>query len=538
MNRLFDRIRRLQPGRAASWTAAIAASAAAAAVLVIGGCAREEVEEPFTPSESHSAYAEGLAEMGMADTEMGRRWLRQAEQALANPAAVELPFQERGFFDPARPEAWGYRFTVEEGREVIVELSLPPAGEPNGSAGAEGAEGAEGAAGAEEPAGSEESAGPESTEGPEEAAASGGELKLFADIFRAEEDGGQEEVHHVASYSEERSEIRFETLREGSYILRLQPELLRGGPFTVSIRREPLLSFPVEGARMADIHSFFGDSRDGGRRRHEGVDIFAPRGTPILAVTEARVRRVGTRDLGGRIVLLWDEDRQLHYYYAHLETQIAEEGSRVEPGDVLGTVGNSGNARTTPPHLHFGVYKRWFDALDPWNFLEPTSEPVPEPALAGGQLDRWMVLVRDAEALRITGGGRRTSGQRNNGQGSGGQQSHGKSGGGQNGGAAEPPLTLAAGTPVRVVGAGAERVRALLPSGGGHGFIPPEALAPVSPAERAALERGGYLYPYPRTGAPAVARLEAGEELTVIGSWNGYRLVRLGDGRTGWTPSS
>jgi murein DD-endopeptidase MepM/ murein hydrolase activator NlpD len=305
---------------------------------------------------------------------------------------------------------------VERGRKVIVELSLPS---ETGEA---------------------------------------GELKLFADIFRKEGDGGQEEIHHVASYSEEQNEIRFETLRENSYVLRIQPELLRGGRFSVSIRHEPLLSFPVEGADMADIHSFFGDPRDGGSRRHEGVDIFAPRGTPILAVTDARVRRVGTRDLGGRIVLLWDEERQLHYYYAHLEEQIAEEGSRVQPGDVLGTVGNSGNARTTPPHLHFGVYRRWFDALDPWSFLDPPSKPVPEPAKTAGQLDSWMVLMQEVALTEVSSPVHS-------------EESYEDSGGA---GTDEMPLSLAGGTPLRIVGSSARYVRALLPSGDGHALLPAE----------------------------------------------------------------
>jgi murein DD-endopeptidase MepM/ murein hydrolase activator NlpD len=443
------------------------------ALILIAGCAREEVEEPFTPSSSHSAYVEGLEKMGLAESTMGSRWIEAARSALEEPLAVELPFREEGFFDPARPEAWGYRFSVPAGREVVVELELP----------------------------SQE------------------ELKVFADIFRLEDDGGDEEqgrreVHHVASYSRQRNEIRFEVLKEGSYLLRLQPELLVGGRFTVAIRHTPLLSFPVEGARMADIQSFYGDSRDAGARRHEGVDIFAPRGTPVLAVTESTVRRVGTRDLGGKVVLLWDEERQFHYYYAHLDSQLTSAGTRVQPGDVVGTVGNTGNARTTPPHLHFGIYQRWWDALNPWSFLEPASGEAPPPRFDPSRLDRWMVVERRIPAEQATG---RTSG------------------------GAEPP-ELPAGTPVRVVGAAGERVRVLSPDGTAFIHLPADALGapPASgePALGGELPEPPYLYDEPRPEAQLVGRLESRQGAQVLGSWNGFRLLRLGNGRTGWLPSS
>ena len=106
-----------------------------------------------------------------------------------------------------------------------------------------------------------------------------------------------------------------------------------------------------------------------------GIDIFAPRGTPVLAAARGYVTRVNETPRGGRVVWVRDETRSLSLYYAHLDKQLVENGSFVEIGDTLGLVGNTGNARTTPPHLHFGVYRRGEGPLDPrpWVALGNTT---------------------------------------------------------------------------------------------------------------------------------------------------------------------
>ena len=100
----------------------------------------------------------------------------------------------------------------------------------------------------------------------------------------------------------------------------------------------------------------WGATRAGGRR-HEGIDIFAPRGTPVVSTTRGFVTRVGTNRLGGRIVGVLGPGLEWHYY-AHLDRfGPIREADIVQPGDVLGYVGDTGNARGTPPHLHYGVYR-------------------------------------------------------------------------------------------------------------------------------------------------------------------------------------
>lgn len=128
------------------------------------------------------------------------------------------------------------------------------------------------------------------------------------------------------------------------------------------------LPVPVRGVRARDIGDTFGAPR-GSDRTHAGVDIFARRGTPVLSSTRGVVVAVREGGLGGRQVWILGPARE-RYYYAHLEnwTTGLDLGDVVEPGTALGTVGTSGNARGTPPHLHFGIYGRE-GAYDPLPLL-------------------------------------------------------------------------------------------------------------------------------------------------------------------------
>jgi murein DD-endopeptidase MepM/ murein hydrolase activator NlpD len=116
------------------------------------------------------------------------------------------------------------------------------------------------------------------------------------------------------------------------------------------------------------IRDTWGAQRPGGRR-HEGVDIFAPRGTPVVSATRGLVWKVGENALGGNVVWVLGPGGDLHYY-AHLD-RVADivPRQRVEAGTVIGTVGSSGNAERTPPHLHYGLYRRGGGAINPYPLL-------------------------------------------------------------------------------------------------------------------------------------------------------------------------
>lgn len=115
----------------------------------------------------------------------------------------------------------------------------------------------------------------------------------------------------------------------------------------------------------------FGANREGGKRQHEGTDLFSPEGTPIISVCAGKVERLGWNRLGGERVGIRGEDGN-YYYYAHLETLDARlrEGMRVEKGQALGTMGHTGDALTTPDHLHFGIELPNGEWLNPFPFLK------------------------------------------------------------------------------------------------------------------------------------------------------------------------
>jgi murein DD-endopeptidase MepM/ murein hydrolase activator NlpD len=116
------------------------------------------------------------------------------------------------------------------------------------------------------------------------------------------------------------------------------------------------LAMPLEDVRKKEISDTWQAAR-GENRKHEGQDIFAPRGTPILSATSGYIYNVGENNLGGQTVSVISKGGRV-YYYAHLDSYARgiKIGDRVTTRTVLGYVGTTGNAQGTPPHLHFGVY--------------------------------------------------------------------------------------------------------------------------------------------------------------------------------------
>lgn len=139
-----------------------------------------------------------------------------------------------------------------------------------------------------------------------------------------------------------------------------------GSSFAVS----PGWIFPVAGPHT--FRDTFGAPRDGGKRKHKGCDIFCARNTPLVAVVNGVIRKANPVDigLGGRTVTLWGDDDN-SYYYAHLESLAAglHAGMRVEAGQVIGYAGNTGNARATSVHLHFGIRPGGGEAINPYPVL-------------------------------------------------------------------------------------------------------------------------------------------------------------------------
>jgi murein DD-endopeptidase MepM/ murein hydrolase activator NlpD len=153
-------------------------------------------------------------------------------------------------------------------------------------------------------------------------------------------------------------------------------EASRNAAFTSALLASPpadRLPVPVLGVAAREVADSFGNPR-GSDRTHEGVDIFAPRGTYVLSATEGIVARIGTNRLGGNVVFVIGPGGE-RYYYAHLDAVDAalSLGQRVGTGTILGTVGTTGNATGTPPHLHFGIYGAR-GAEDPYPRIEAGAD--------------------------------------------------------------------------------------------------------------------------------------------------------------------
>lgn len=127
------------------------------------------------------------------------------------------------------------------------------------------------------------------------------------------------------------------------------------------------LPVPVENVKPGALADTWHAAR-APTRRHEGIDIFAKKGTPVLSATEGILLGFSENSLGGNVAWVLGPGGQRHYY-AHLYRYAdLPKGARVMTGTVLGYVGNTGNARTTPPHLHYGIYTT-DGAINPYPLL-------------------------------------------------------------------------------------------------------------------------------------------------------------------------
>ncbi|NKB88047.1 MAG: peptidoglycan DD-metalloendopeptidase family protein [Acidobacteria bacterium] len=126
---------------------------------------------------------------------------------------------------------------------------------------------------------------------------------------------------------------------------------------------------PVAGADTSNVISQFGDPR-GSSRRHEGIDIAAPRGTAVLAPAAGTVLVSGIRSLGGNVVVVSSLGGEYEWVFSHLDARTVSRGDRLGAGDLIGYVGTSGNAAGGPPHLHFEVHTRG-QPVDPLPLLAP-----------------------------------------------------------------------------------------------------------------------------------------------------------------------
>ncbi|HEX8564359.1 MAG TPA: M23 family metallopeptidase [Pyrinomonadaceae bacterium] len=119
---------------------------------------------------------------------------------------------------------------------------------------------------------------------------------------------------------------------------------------------EAQIAMPVRAVKVKSVADTWHAPRSN-ERTHQGQDIFAPRGTAVYSATEGYVFRIGQNALGGNNVWIAGAGGRF-YYYAHLDkfAENLKQGDYATTETIIGYVGTTGNAKDTPPHLHFGVY--------------------------------------------------------------------------------------------------------------------------------------------------------------------------------------
>ena len=256
-------------------------------------------EKLFNNQNPYESYVKALDKAGLQDYSLAKTWIKNGKVPIDFKLSTqEIPHSEMTYFDPGKAEALFWQYKVEEGSRVNINAQM----------------------------------------------LSDTTSIYFLDVFRKTSNG-----YTQIYFSNDHRSLAYTVKEDGEHLLRVQPELLEGGMVVVNIDVSGSITFPISEMHSGQIASFWGDARAGGSRRHEGVDVFAKRGTPVLAVARGRVSKAGQNRLGGNVV--WLNTGRYNYYYAHLDSQFVQAGQRVKLGDTLGTVGNTGNARTTSPHL-------------------------------------------------------------------------------------------------------------------------------------------------------------------------------------------
>lgn len=409
----------------------------------------------FKASSAHEAYQRKLVNSGLDKTAMVASWISMADQSLQKALHISVPFKETGYFAAERIPASAYRFTATRGQKLNISLSKNPTDR----------------------------------------------FTIYMDVWEQRE-AGQPKL--LASADTLGNPLQVEIKNTGTYLIRLQPELLRSGQYTLEITAGPSLSFPVKAAGRRNIQSYWGDGRDDNHRKHEGIDIFSAFHTPVIAAAEGTVVRVNENNLGGKVVWMRPKGSDYTLYYAHLDVQIATEGQQVLLGDTLGLIGNTGNARNTLPHLHFGVYGS-DGAVDPFPFVNPVLSSSSKITAALNKLNATVRTLGNS-ILRAAPEA-----------------------------AANPIQNLKSGTILHVSAANSNWYTVQLPNGL-NGFIQNKQVTDIGkPLSSLKVKTNQQLvYDQPDSLAAIKINLAAGKAVAVLGHFENYHLIMDDQNQTGW----
>jgi len=290
--------------------------------LIFTACEQEKpvLSALVTPLSARAQYERSLQVTDPLIEVAYTEWDSIGNLAFTQNVELPTPYRQTGFFLKGRAEVLAYEIPLKQGEQIDIQLNS------------------------------------DSTD-----------MQIFMDFFQKKNG----KWHPIFKSTKERNTFHFIVPTSETFLLRIQPEFHKTGNYELKILKNPIYAFPVLGKGNDDVWSVWGDPRGGGKRKHKGIDIFAKRGTPLLASTKGYITNVSDHGLGGKQVWLKDAKNHNSLYYAHLDKQLVVKGQQVAVGDTIGLVGNSGNARNTPSHLHFGIYRpNKKGAIDPLPFVK------------------------------------------------------------------------------------------------------------------------------------------------------------------------
>lgn len=305
----------------------------------------------FGKKTPHEQYEKKIIDAGLKETALGDAWLKAAAITLSSPLDVTLPYSETGYFAEDKANGIGFRFKARRGQKLKIILTKKPVEN----------------------------------------------FATYVDLWQPYPAAENRTPKFLLAADTINLSLEYIVNEDTSFIVRVQPELLKAGEYTLRITAGPSLAFPISPKVKSSIISFWGAGRDKGQRKHEGIDILAPKHSPAVASANGEITRVNESELGGKIIFMRPDNASYSLYYAHLDSQLVTEGQQVKAGDVLGLTGNTGNAKFTVSHLHYGIYTN-SGAVDPLYFVKNDYKEPAKLSVLLSNLNTWM---RSGKSARL-----------------------------------------------------------------------------------------------------------------------------------------
>ena len=304
----------------------------------------------FGKKTPHEQYEKKIKDAGLKENPLGEAWLKAAAITLSAPLDVSIPYSETGYVSRDRASGVGLRFRAKRGQRLRIALVKNVSSH----------------------------------------------FGLYVDLWEPYPPEANRSPKFISAADTVSLLLEHLVTEDTAFILRIQPELLKDGEYALTISAGPSLGFPISPKVKSNIGSFWGAGRDNGDRKHEGIDIFAPVHSDAVASADGTVTRVNENALGGKVIFLRPDNASYSLYYAHLDSQLVHEGQRVRAGEVIGLTGNTGNARFTASHLHFGIYTN-SGAIDPLYFVKNDYKDPPRSNVPATNLNTWMRTGKGAK---------------------------------------------------------------------------------------------------------------------------------------------